>query len=394
MKLRKLILICSGIVLFCIGLTAKDITLEGTVMPIMKTKFNIGSNGPFPGVIDQVAPQNSIVFPNIYNMNGTIAERGDTLVHLRSRYWEAEILARKGKIKVLKDIIVLNVERYNEGRKLLKSGAISLEEFQFDKASYHEYNYLLKAAEDNLKEAEIVLASHTLSAPFPALVDKVYAPGGLCSTIPAVVTVSELDPIWVEVEIPRTDARKIDYNTPVTIFPVIGDKPLGVMHGHGRLTAKGYQFVVVNQVLVEKTTEVNGKKVSIVRSCHVVWPYKLSKREMVLSVPALSIFKDKTGYFVWKAEHQKTDNPDKAIAMSFPIRKVYVEPGEIEHQMGGFFIYRSLKNSKNLSPRDLVVMDPPENLQDGDLVSYVSTNFLLMPGDKVKVVIGNLKGDK
>jgi len=45
--------------------------------------------------------------------------------------------------------------------------------------------------------------------------------------------------------------------------------------------------------------------------------YYLNNSKVELSVPVFSIFKDKRGYFVWKAEQQKNLDPNKGIATAF-----------------------------------------------------------------------------
>jgi len=291
--------------------------LTGTVVPILTTTLNVGGNGPYRGVIDEVAKQGSIIFPDIYDLDGNIVKKGNTLVHLRSKYWEGKILACEGNINSLKGNFIVAKAVYLRANKLVKTRAISVEDFQQKEGDYYDAIYDLKAAKNDLKDARVALASHTIPTPFPAKVDKFFVPGGLCATIPSVVTVSELDPIWVEIELPRTDARKITNSTPVTIFPANGEKPIGVIHGHGRLTDKGYQFAVKNQTLIGRTIEINGKTVPVVRNCHDVYPIYLNNSKVELSVPVFSIFKDKRGYFVWKAEQQKNLDPNKGIATAF-----------------------------------------------------------------------------
>ena len=393
MNLNKVLLITAGLALFSIGINAEGKELTGTVTPILTTTLNVGGNGPYRGVISEVAKQGSIIFPDIYNLDGHIAKKGDTLVLLRSNFWKGEVLACQGKIDGLQGALIDAKDSYLRAKKLVKDRSISVEQFQMREGKYYDTIYKFKAAEDDLNQAKVALASHTVPTPYPAKVSKVFIPGGLCATIPSVVTIFQLDPIWVEIEIPRIDARKITNSTPVTIFPAGGEKPIGVIHGHGRLTAKGYQFAVHNQTLIQKTINVKGKIIPVVRHCHDVYPIYLNNNKVELSVPIFSIFKDEKGHFVWKAEHQKNLDPNKGIAKSFPVRKVYVEPGEAVQQMDGYIMYCILKQADNLSPFDLVVVDPPDNIKNGDYVSFVKTKFLLMPGDKVKVLIGNQGGN-
>ncbi len=394
MKLIKLLLVLVSFSLISGGTYASIKELTGTVVPILKTTLNVGGNGPYRGTIDEVARQGSIIFPDVYDLDGNIVKAGTTLVHLRSKFWEGKILACQGTIDGLKGKLIDIEASYLRAKKLIKDKSISQEEYQQREGLYYNTVYQLKAAENDLVQFKVALASHTIPTPYPAKVDKVFIPGGLCATIPAVVTISELSPIGVKVEIPREEALKINTSTPVTIFPAGNKEPIGVIHGQGRLTDKGYEFAVYNEALIGSTIEINNKTIPTVRNCHDVYPIIDNGKISSLCVPCFAIFKDKNGSYVWLGENQKNLIPDQGIAKSFPVKKVYITPGKAEQQMAGCILYNILHESNILSPYDIVIADPPRNLKDGDIVSFIQTKFLLMPGDKLKVVIGNKKGVK
>ena len=61
MKLTKVLCIITCFTLFSIGAFALEKELTGTVTPILTTTLNVGGNGPYRGVIDEVAKQGSII---------------------------------------------------------------------------------------------------------------------------------------------------------------------------------------------------------------------------------------------------------------------------------------------------------------------------------------------
>ena len=84
---------------------------------------------------------------------------------------------------------------------------------------------------------------------------------------------------------------------------------------------------------------------------------------------------------------------DKGIDTQFQIEKIYVTPADMIRYHTGYTKIVALKDSGKLELNDLVLNNPPSTklvtLKDGDTVYYPPQAYLMMPGDEVRVVIGD-----
>ena len=108
-----------------------------------------------------------------------------------------------------------------------------------------------------------------------------------------------------------------------------------------------------------------------------------------MSIPVNSIRKDDKGFYAWTAENRKFLMPAKGLNPIFNVRKAYVVPGELRKFTGLELEMNSLKDPGILELNDLVLTEVPKKLKNGDRVELVQQRYRFMPGDSVKVVIGN-----
>jgi hypothetical protein len=66
-----------------------------------------------------------------------------------------------------------------------------------------------------------------------------------------------------------------------------------------------------------------------------------------------------------------------------------VIPGDVERLSAGCIEIISLNKADSLEINDLVLTEVPDKLKSGDKVELLPERYCFMPGDSVKVVIGD-----
>jgi len=226
-------------------------------------------------------------------------------------------------------------------------------------------------------------------APYEGIVLKVLLASGMAAGQPETIVIEQLNPIGVEVVMPRKEAEKINSTVGVTVYPSIDSNPVGIMYNSSVLTDKGIIFFIENRPLLGNYFNKDGKKIPVARGVKNVLLFHFRKESEVLSVPVNSIFEDEKGYYVWLAVGQMNMQPGKALDKIFTVKKEYIVPDNKKRCMMGFITYRALLNPGSLKEYNMVLTNPPKHLKENDLVYYHRQRYVFMPGDTVKVEIGN-----
>jgi len=80
--------------------------------------------------------------------------------------------------------------------------------------------------------------------------------------------------------------------------------------------------------------------------------------------------------------------PGKGIKNIFTASKVYVTPANLFKNGGGNIVVQALKNKGSLMLYDVVLVNAPKDLQKKDKLFFPLNRYILMPGEKIKVVVG------
>lgn len=360
---------------------------DGVATPIISTTIRFGYNDAFRGIITYVARPGDILRGSEYDATGKVIREGTLLVKMKTDYRQsvvdgklAELESAEANLKNAKD----NYERFSG---LIKTDATSLQVYQQSLADYLSAIGHKKAAEADVKLAQVMLDACTLNAPFDAIVDKVHFPAGLCAGELDVVKISQLFPMGIKVKMDRESALKITPATTVKVYPCGSDQAQGIFHGMSYLLPDGIMFRVNNYQLPSSE---DGKNLPVCRTSPVFMiPSSGNIHKSVAAVPQESILKDDTGYYLWAAKDQLDSRPDKAHDMVFAVKKVRIVPDDRLLGIEPHSRLRVLKDSGGLKAFSTILMAPiPGNLKDDDKVCIYNPRYLFMPGDPVKVVIG------
>jgi hypothetical protein len=395
MKLKQLFLNNAGFFFFFFSIFISveiygNKTYSGTAVPLIKDKIPAGSDADYWGYLKFVARWGEIIQPQIIDMNGKVIEKGTVLTQMDRKYWIAKVNVAKGELLAAEKSMNAAYSNFKRYKKLYPTGASPVKEYENMRAIYYEAIGTYEKAKADLIENERVLEECKHLAPFEGIVDKVYYSSGTLSTNPNVIEISQLNPIGIKVKMSVNEAAKINSNTPITIYLSGSETPIGVYNGYSTLHDDGIIFRTKNT-----PRRNNDKNLLELRDCSPAMKFYIGKyADDALGVPVNALLKDDEGYYVWKAKNRKTMQAGKGLDPVFQIEKVYVVPGNLKREYHGTGIMRLLNDPGTLRRHDIVISSPPGNLKNGMTVSFPPERYLLMPGDPVKVVIGEHSGER
>jgi hypothetical protein len=389
MKLNYVLLI-SLLVTTLTGFT-KDVTTgktyDGVATPIISTTIRFGYNDAFRGIITYVARPGSILHGPEYDATGKVIRSGTLLVKMKTDYRQSVVDGKLAELESSEANLKNAKDNYDRFSGLIKTDATSMQIYQQSLADYLSAIGHKKAAEADVKLAQVMLDACTFGAPFDAIVDNVYFPSGLCAGELDIVKISQLFPMGIKVKMDRESALKITPATTVKVYPCGSDQALGIFHGMSYLLPDGIMFRVNNYQLPPSE---DAKNLPVCRTSPVFMiPSGGNIHKSVAAVPQESILKDGAGYYLWAAKDQTDSHPDKVQDIVFAVKKVRIVPDDRLLGIEPHSLLRVLKDSGGIKAFSTILTPPfPDSLKDDAKVHIYNPRYLFMPGDPVKVVIG------
>ncbi|HBM15625.1 MAG TPA: hypothetical protein DD381_04675 [Lentisphaeria bacterium] len=361
----------------------------GTVVPEATSTYAFITFTDIYGNYAYIARPGEIIAPPVYDMDGKVIKPGNLLLMYDLRYWQAVLDQYQANYEAARDIANVNEVNMHRFDKLSKLNAES--QIASYQASYTYYTSLIsmmntKAAYDQYK---IQVDKYKDWAPYEGMVVENYTTTGQTTGAYKALKVAQLNPIGVSVKMDRETAKAIGNNVPVKIYPLNSDDSQGIIYGRTVLTDDGIEFITENSPVIEGAKVIEDDSTLVIRSWAPVRKFYIDQKSDTLAVPDKSIVKDNDSYYVWRAKGQKTMQPGKSIDRYLEIEKVKIQPDNLVRVIDNFEKKVALKHKGSLEMYDLVIENPPEGLTEGQKVLYPENAYLLMPGDQVKVVIGN-----
>ena len=149
----------------------------------------------------EVRPQVSGLILKRLFTEGSIVEEGQQLYQIDPALYEAAVDSAKAQLESAKATLTSTSLRYERYKKLLKSNAISKQDYDDTEAAYLQAKAGVNSAKAQLKTAEINLAYTKVYAPISGRIGKSdFTEGALVSaqqTNP-LATIQQLDPMYVD----------------------------------------------------------------------------------------------------------------------------------------------------------------------------------------------------
>jgi hypothetical protein len=367
---------------------AEPKTFTGLATPIITSTLKYGFNDAYRGIITYTARPDQIVRGPTYNSKGEIINEGTLLIKMKTDYRKAIVDSLKAKVKQDEDTLNIAKIQYDRYKTLVKSRAVSVEQYNNWENQYLINVNQLAADKADLKVQEAVYEMCWLRAQYEAIVDEVYFPFGLPAAELAVMKISQLNPMGIEIKMNRETAWKVTSETPIAVYPVNSNKPVGIINTLINFTKDGLKLRVVNYQLPAVVSKKTHKPLPIVKVYPIAQLFAPYPDNEQTGVPVAALSNDDQGVYVWKGIGVKSLTPGVGSKNVFSVRKVYIKTEDIIHKIAGFAQYQKLQPTNKLKRGDLVVLDAPKNLKDNDEVCVNQHRYLFMPGDPVKVVIG------
>lgn len=388
MQKTDLLSIILGLLLFPALMTAQEYT--GIVVPLDVSTYAEGTDAPFYGYIGRVARLGQIIKPPVLDSKGnfTALKEGNIVLEMNKKYFEAQVYGSEAAVR--DSIIQLKLAEINYRRymTLYKENAASQEQLENTMNTYCNDYYTYYSNLAALAMNEAFLEDCTDYAPYEGLISNVYVIEG-DATWQNIVETTQLNPIGVEIKIDREEAKKIGIGTQVKIIPLNTNIPQGIFSMDSMLTDKGILFFTENYPVLNKSELIPEDGIPVYRNCMPVIKFYIDSDAQTLAVHKDSVKHDSGGSYVWKAQGQKTMQADRGIDPKFKIEKVYVKLNGLRRSIAGYDEFAALEDAGTLELNDITLLIGADELKNGQEVYFPDQRYLLMPGDEVKVIIGD-----
>ena len=348
----------------------------GTVTPLVTNEFSWGWNDNYRGKVLYTPMPGDILFGPITNIKGDTVRPGDFLIKVNSEYRKSVYLNAMATAKYQAALEEDAASNVNRDSKLIATNAISQLTYDEDINKQKVAYQTLLSNKNSAMMAKSMLSYILFRAQFDCIINTVYCPFGLLAGENNVLQLSQISPMGVQVKLDAGIAKNITDQTPVTIYPLRNDKPVGVFSGNTRNTDEGIIFEVDNYCMMP-----DSKDAFPIHNFDYVLNFSpnpaLNKQ---LAVPINCLDKDDKGYFVQKALITKGSATN--------LVKVYVKPANMVRKVTPQKAFQALKNAGELQLHDIVVTKEDAAKVKNNKIELYKRELLFMPGDKVKVVIG------
>lgn len=410
MKRRGLLTLCAFLVysmLLAGGIPVKIIKLE-TITPkdiyfTGKAMSTEGGNLAFSvdrGLVSKTKKVGDVVFPNIYNTDGTIARKGSVI---------GEILNGRQKANYEAALAGLQAAQDQYDREVKAGAAFSKMQLEQDKMALFKAKAAVLSAKADLEGTELI-------APYTGVITNIQrGPGmGVGGSGDDFATIARMDPMIIKVPFASEIVNYIGKDDVVKVYPLGSEEPVPAWVELNPADQFSLYAFVENEIVPDLTWLTPGQialpkvyglfpvryffdeqyltKIEIEKDAVLD---KLTPTEQVmLSVPERAIFSDADGDFVYRAKGQKAFSLDKGINIDFDLEKVPVKKGTLQREFnygaGAALTMVNLADAGNLAPDDVLCLYLDKGLKSGDHVAYVRTKWLFIPGDQVAVSIPDL----
>lgn len=223
MRTRIIKLIILFLMLMCLNAQAQtDVKSVVVTTPEVATNTNLLSlTGSFSPIQHSIlSPREDGLINELLVDAGDLVKKGDKLMQLdpiKARLLVAEQKALLEQIKIQQKE---SQRLVNEAERLLKQRHISATELAKRKAVLAQNNAEKNAIQASLSSAQETVSRHTLFAPFDGVISTKHVEvGEWVSRGDAVLTLTNLDNLFLDVMVPQEHFIKIGLETPVTIRP-------------------------------------------------------------------------------------------------------------------------------------------------------------------------------
>ena len=374
---------------------------NGKVKPVKTGKFGTLN----PGTLAYAASPGDIVYSQIKNEKGEVVRPGTPIIILDKTLPKLAVETAQINLQMAKRTLQNKKNEYERYFKLnlKQKNIIPQRKIEQAKADYDTKLLKVKNFEFELKKAEVNLAKCTVYPEFTGQVDEVYyAPGTALDKFKDIVKVTMMSPMSIELTLPLGLINNLGIESNILVFNVGCNTPVQALLCKNPINPSDVNLLVNNELVTSTGLTLEQKNLSVVhRVLFAINAYTVKQSfipgksiaSTPVAVPVNSIKKDTKGHYVWRAVDQRVFG-NKQMKTQFHVEKVYVTLGDIIRHFS--FIkgygnnYSSIKETDKILAGDLLVVDAPEGLKDGEEVVHQQLHWRFTVNEKVKITIPGL----
>ncbi len=363
--------------------------VAGSVVAWKKEPVGFDVNGR----VQFVQEPGMVVQGSMFDQNGSVTEKGTLLASLQDKRFQIQVDQARANIQEVQASVKQARQTYQRQQKLLDQGAGAQQYVDDAMAQLRAMQARLRAARDELRQAELNATDTALRAPFSGEIAKAHViPGGYVERGQPVVTVQMMDPIKVSVAVSPEMENQINYNDLAKVYIEGDDRPLqGWVWNKAPVADSITRTFVVTMLVRNRRIEVGipdevaEQDIARTYSLQNVEP-KGRNGKTSYFINEDSIREDELGHFVWKADGLAVNDLSGAFDPIFKVEKVRVQLGKQSYPFMQIFTYREVADLGTLDPsKDLLVGKLSRDIGEGQTVALSRERWQLRPGQIVNV---------
>ena len=369
---------------------------NATAVPIITSTIQYPYEDDMPGIVIYTAKPGTILRGATYSADGKLIKDGDVLIKYKHNRRKNILNVRKQELINIKAVLKFAKEELLRYKKLMQgaithgnnSNIISKSTYELSISNYLKAKADVAKAEIQFIRAEGWLKLTTEHAYFDCIVTNVYIPLGLCAFESNIMTVAQLNPMGIEIKIPREKIHDIPENIPIKIYPFNRDEPIET-YGFSKIVSDNSIILRVKNDPIPPQIPLEYKDIPTISKVLPVERFSLQLKKAGLAVLKTCIHNSTNGDFVWKATLNNTlDTKANRRILLFDIEKVYVKSSDEQRYITPHQLYIRLTEAGNLTTEDYILgKNLPKDLDNHKQVIFYKKRYTFSPGDPVIVKI-------
>jgi len=372
----------------------------GVVIPLKTGTFGTRN----PGILEYTASPGDIVYSQVINDKGEVVRPGTPIIIQDRTLPELAVDSAEVALEKASRIIQNKKKEYLRLYNLnkIKQNLIAEKQIDTAKTDYDSALLTLKNSEVQLLKARFNLKKCVVYPEFTGQVEEVYyAPGTSLDHFQDIIKVTMMNPMAIKFNLPVELINHIGIENTIKVYDADSPDSKMALLFKNPTDPSSFYLLIMNELVSLYKLSPEEKNLPLVHKIQIVinayigsqlmTPNKKLKEIVPIAIPVNAIQHDEKGTYVWKAVDQNVMNKERSVDTQFKVKKVYILLGNVLRHItfieGVGNNYRSIEKNSEINISDILVMDPPTGLNDGDQVVYQQLHWRYTTNEIVRIVI-------
>ncbi len=368
---------------------------------------NATYRSPEAGILKYTTTPGNIVFAEIKNEKGEVVRKGTPIFIMDDTLPKLAVETTQNSLEEAERILENKKTEYERYERLNRKQKNLIAQAKIEKAKtdYDTAFLKVKKCEFEHKKAQTNLDRCVAYSDFTGQVDQVYySPGTAVDKFKDIVEVTMMNPIAVKMTLPLGLINHLEVNNNILVYDQDTREPVQALLCKNPINPSDMELLIPNMLIPASPITEEQKKLPVINKILFASHAYITKKSFddnsdltkkaPITVPDDSIRKDNNGYYVWIGIGQRFFEKNKPLKKQFKVQKVYIIPGDIVRYVSyvkGFGSnFRSIEETDKIKAGDLIVVDAPSTLKDGDEIVYQQLHWRFTVNEKVKVTISGI----